>query len=185
MLANDYGINIAPGEPTLHPERDQLFGSMNSYSNVVNTNLSVFNEQLYELTANKFTKLVVSIDSGTRETFHKVKGRDMFYRICENLSRYSSAGAGVIVLKYVFVPGENDKDEDVDGFAKVCAETGCLIGNISYDYNAPLPIPEKTAASMRRLKKNLHKLGILCTSNIVYSQSDYVEELKHQLNFFQ
>ncbi|MCI8649110.1 MAG: radical SAM protein [Anaerotruncus sp.] len=178
MLAEDYGINIAPGEPTVHPEKEQLFGAMDCYSNVVNTNLAVFNEQLFRLTAENFTKLVVSIDSGTPETFEKVKGRDYLGRVCENLKRYSAAGFGVIVLKYVFIPGVNDNEKDVDGFAQICLETGCLIGNISYDYNAPLPIPERTVAMMKRLRDNFQRLHLLCTSNIVYSASDYVKELK-------
>lgn len=181
LLAAEYGINIAPGEPTVHPEREALFSAMDCYSNVVNTNLSVFNEQLYQLMAEKFTKLVVSIDSGTRETFQKVKGRDYLDKVCENLKKYSSAGAGVIVLKYVFIPGVNDSEEDVDGFAKICEETGCLIGNISYDYGSPLPIPEKTVAAMRRFKQNFSERNMLCTSNIVYSSSDYVKELKRSL----
>lgn len=182
LIAEDYGINIAPGEPTVHPEKESLFGSMDCYSNVVNTNLAVYNEQLYRMMEEKFTKLVVSIDSGTRETFRKVKGRDFFEKVCENLKRYSNAGCGVIVLKYVFIPNVNDNDADVDGFAQICFETGCLIGNISYDYGAPLPIPEKTVAAIKRLKNNLRQTGILCTSNIVYSSSEYVKELKKSMD---
>ena len=179
LLADDYGINIAPGEPTVHPERNSLFKVMKScYSSVVNTNLAVFNEELYKLAADNFTKLVVSIDSGTRGTFRKVKGKDYFDKVCENLKHYNDAGNGVIVLKYVFIPGVNDNDEDVDGFAQICLETGCLIGNISYDYGSPLPIPDKTVAAMKRLRDNLKKLNLLCTSNIVYSSSDYVQELE-------
>lgn len=179
LLAEDYGINIAPGEPTVHPERTALFEVMKDcYSSVVNTNLSVFNEELYKLSADNFTKLVVSIDSGTRETFKKVKGKDYFDKICNNLKQYNAAGNGVTVLKYVFIPNVNDSDEDVDGFAKVCLETGCLIGNISYDYGSPLPIPQKTVRAMKRLREKLNELNLLCTSNIIYSASDYVQELK-------
>ncbi len=87
----------------------------------------------------------------------------------------------MIVLKYVFIPGVNDSDADVDGFARICDETGCLIGNISYDYGSPLPIPEQTAAAMRRFRKNMQERNILCTSNIVYSASEYVKELKKSI----
>jgi hypothetical protein len=181
-LANDYGINIAPGEPTVHPDRVEIFSMMDCYSNVINTNLLNFNEQLYEITANKFTKLVVSIDSGTIETFNRVKGLNCLDKVCANLKKYSAAGFGIIVLKYVFIPDVNDSDKDIDGFSKICADTGCLIGNISYDYGSPLPIPSKTVAAMRRLRKNLDHLGILCTSNIVYSASNYVQHLKTALD---
>lgn len=178
MLADDYGINVAPGESTVHPERDNIFNSLDCYSNVVNTNLSVFNEQLYDLMANRFTKIVVSIDSGTRETFKKVKGVDLFDKVCDNLKKFSHAGIGIIVLKYVFIPGVNDNYDDIRGFVDVCENTGCLIGNISYDYNSPLPIPEKTLNAMKEMKKIFLDRNILCTSNIVYSSSDYIDELK-------
>lgn len=178
LLADDYGVNIAPGEPTVHPWKKELFNAMNNcYSCVVNTNLSVFDNQLYDIAANNFTKLVVSIDSGTKETFKRIKGRDVFEKVCNNLKKYSEAGSGVIVLKYIFIPGVNDDDDNVDGFAKICHDTGCLIGNISYDYGSPLPIPEKTIHAMRRLRDKLAELNILCTSNVVYSSSDYVKEL--------
>jgi molybdenum cofactor biosynthesis enzyme MoaA len=177
LLAEDYGINIAPGEPTIHPDRREIFECLQCYSNVINTNLCVFSDQLYEITSKRFAKLVVSIDSGTPETFESVKGVRCLDKVCENLKRYNDAGFGVTVLKYVFIPHVNDRERDVDAFAEICDRTGCLIGNISYDYASPLPIPEKTAGAMRRLRKNLDDLGILCTSNIVYSASDYVKSL--------
>jgi MoaA/NifB/PqqE/SkfB family radical SAM enzyme len=183
FLAEDYGINIAPGKPTIHPDREDIFGCLNCYSNVVNTNLRVFSEELYEIATRRFTKLVVSIDAGTPETFESVKGVRCLDEICENLKKYNGAGFGVTVLKYVFVPGVNDNERDVDAFAEICDRTGCLIGNISYDYGSPLPIPEKTAEAMRRLRKNLDDLDILCTSNVVYSASDYVKSLSQSLVF--
>jgi pyruvate formate-lyase activating enzyme-like uncharacterized protein len=87
-----------------------------------------------------------------------VKGVGCLDNVCENLKKYNN-------------------ERDVDTFAEICDHTGCLIGNISYDYRSPLPIPEKTASAMRRLKENLDALHILCTSNIVYSASDYVKSL--------
>jgi sulfatase maturation enzyme AslB (radical SAM superfamily) len=182
ILAEDYGINIAPGEPTIHPDRKDIFKCLHCYSNVINTNLRVFSKQLYEITSKRFTKLVVSIDSGTPETFESIKGVRCLDRICENLKRYNNAGIGVTVLKYVFIPNVNDNERDVDAFAEICERTDCLIGNISYDYNSPLPIPERTVSAMRRLRKNLDDLNILCTSNIVYSPSDYVKSLSESLN---
>ena len=178
LLADDYGINVAPGEPTVHPEKDSIFDSLDCYSNVINTNLYVYNEKLYKLTADKFTKLVVSIDSGTKETFKKVKGVDAFEQVCNNLKRFSNAGYGIIVLKYVFIPNVNDNEVDIEGFVNVCKNTGCLIGNISYDYGSPLPIPETTLQAMKKTKKELLRNNILCTSNIVYSSSSYIDELK-------
>lgn len=182
ILSDEFGTNIAPGEPTVHPERNEIFDTMDFRSNIVNTNLFVFNDKLYDLMKNKFTKLVVSIDCGTKETFIKVKGRDCFDKVCEHLKKYADAGIGIIMLKYVFVPGANDSFEDVDGFVDIMLKTGCLIANISYDYGSPLPIPEKTAAAMRRLRTRLAENRILCTQNVIYAPSDYVNELKKSVN---
>ena len=67
----------------------------------------------------------VSIDAGTRETFHKIKGVDGFERVCENLQEYHKAGC--VTLKYIFLPGINDKKEDIDGFVDLCIELKCKI----------------------------------------------------------
>ena len=56
-------------------------------------------------------KMVVSIDSGTKETYLKIKGVDCFDKVIENLRKYvlaSDFAKENITLKYIIVDKEND-----------------------------------------------------------------------------
>ena len=55
----------------------------------------------------------VSVDAGTRETYAKVKGKDVFDAVMHNLARYAEHGS--IQLKYVAMV-ENLTEADIDGF---------------------------------------------------------------------
>lgn len=58
----------------------------------------------------------VSVDAGTSKTYAKVKGKDVYASIVDNLIRYSECGD--IQLKYVATT-ENLGDADIDGFLEL------------------------------------------------------------------
>jgi hypothetical protein len=112
MLSDFYSIILSTsGEPTLHPNRKDFFGDFDGYGFVVNTNGSVFDEDLFALMQDKMVRLIVSLDSGTRETFKKIKGVDLFEKVCENLKRYKTAAVGFVMPKYIVIPGINDNEK--------------------------------------------------------------------------
>lgn len=79
------------------------------------SNLFIFDEDIArELHDNPRAKINFSIDAGTAETWHKVKGVNNFYRVLENLNAYLQAAqnADQVILKYIIFPGINDSDED-------------------------------------------------------------------------
>ena len=164
MISDYFSIDFATnGEPTIHPRRKELYGSLNAHIVNVITNAYILDSDLLVLMNNKSIRLLVSIDAGTRKTYAKIKGVDCFEKVCKNLKQYADTNYGVILLKYIFIPGVNDKEEDIDGFTQLCVESGSMLGIVSYDLNAGLPIPKNTIIMMRRLKDNLSQKGILCT----------------------
>ena len=182
MLADYYNIDLlTAGEVTVHPKRKELFAALNTYSNVVSTNSYKFDKDLYQQMNEKPIRLFVSIDAGTRETYKKIKSVDGFDKVRENLKKYADSKCGLVTLKYIFLPGINDKAEEIDGFVQLCEDTNAVTGIISYDFFAELPIPENTLEMMRRLKINLEKRNILCIPFNTSVRGDFNEAVKNVL----
>lgn len=80
------------------------------------TNGSLWSAAFGELIkSGKAGSINISLDSGTRETYIKVKRRDFFERVLENLKRYSEHGIP-IDLKYIMLPDINMNEADFRGF---------------------------------------------------------------------
>ena len=114
------GFHIFPGEIAIHPQCRALLQKVKGYDMTVGTNATVYSESLAEVLSQGRCVINVSLDSGTRETFHKVKGIDAFNSVLENLDRYSKCG--LIILKYVFMQGINDTDSDIEGFFDIACK---------------------------------------------------------------
>ncbi len=63
-----------------------------------------------------------SFDAGTPETYAKIKGVDCFEKMLENIRHYLQAPYFVLNPKYLFQPGINDNERDVENFAQICEE---------------------------------------------------------------
>ncbi|MCL2080214.1 MAG: radical SAM protein [Oscillospiraceae bacterium] len=178
MLSDFFSVVISTsGEPTLHPGREDFFKGFDGYSVVVNSNGSLFDEDLFALMDKEQVFLIVSVDSGTKETFEKAKGVDCFDKVKNNLIRYSAAKVGIVIPKYIVVPDVNDDDENVEGFVKFCNEIGVSSVIIAYDQHGIQPIPPKAANAIRKIKQSLKARKILCSPYTAYETAEYVSEL--------
>jgi wyosine [tRNA(Phe)-imidazoG37] synthetase (radical SAM superfamily) len=113
-------IELASGEISVHPYREEILEAIEDYPVWFYTNASVYNEKIAKILENENSKIMSSVDAGTRKTFYKIKGVDIFDKVCDNLKRYSNHG--FMVLKYIFLPGINDNEVDVNGFFNLCKQ---------------------------------------------------------------
>ncbi|MDR2532915.1 MAG: radical SAM protein [Oscillospiraceae bacterium] len=170
------------GEPFLHPKLSKFVDEFDGYEFCINTNGSIFNEHIFEMMNRKRIFFTVSIDSGTKETFERVKGVNAFEKVKSNLMRYSNAKIGFIALKYTFVPGVNDNEEDIDGFVDFVQETGGIFVILSLDYYSVNKITEYTKSQAKRLKSKLSKINIMITPYTMWETSEYIEAIKELFN---
>ncbi len=106
---------ISTGEITIHPYRERIMDLVEGEHAVFYTNCFKFDERIAKtLHTNPKAQINLSIDSGTPETWKKVKGFNNFDKVTENLVKYynESVRAGQITLKYIILPGINDTLED-------------------------------------------------------------------------
>lgn len=109
---------VASGEVTIHPYKKRMLELMKDKTSKFLTNCFIYDNQIAEiLKSNPHSCINLSIDAGTAETWHKVKGVNNFRNVLENLSKYSNSciSPEQITLKYIILPGINDNKNDYQG----------------------------------------------------------------------
>lgn len=124
---------------------------------------------------------VVSLDAGTPETYHAVKGADMFRTVCVNIKRYIKQGC-LVRLKYVFLP-QNSNKADIDGFINFCLdvkkETGEVLGiALSRDFAAYGDDLGEMLNSIAEMYSRLNSLGFLT----YIMEATFTEEQRCQIS---
>lgn len=124
------------GEISILPERRELFAFLEEFDIVAHmyTNAAIYEDGISRLLKRgSANKVNVSLDSGTKETFEKIKGRDFFEQVVCNIEKYRCFSEN-IELKYIILP-ENANDADIYGFIHICKKMDIKFIQISYDAN--------------------------------------------------
>lgn len=99
------------------------------------SNNIVYMPVIEELLANHKGEFCTALDSGTRETYLKIKQVDKFDKSVENLKRYiEKAGNDSIIVKYIIVNGYNDNLEEFKKFIETMISVNVKIIVIDIDY---------------------------------------------------
>lgn len=167
LLSDILHFDISPGETALNRNKNRYYSLFHyAQSTTVMTNATVYDEALAECMREGTANLCVSVDAGTRETFKKVRGADLFEKQRENLKKYSSIAPGAVDLKYIFIPGYNDNPEDVFGFAELCAEVKPSAAFLTYDiFNPAQTAPPSTVAAAQKMIAALKEKEIMYKIN--------------------
>lgn len=116
-------LHFSDGEICVDPKRDGLYAIADEYYNSwFYSNGSIFSEEIAALMKKKKANIHVALDSGTAQTFKKIKGVDAFEKVCDNLRKYASVDNKRVTLKYIYLPGINSNQTDIDGFVGLCNE---------------------------------------------------------------
>ena len=121
-------IAYACGEITISPYRDRILQlwKENKLKGQILTNAAIYNQDIFDLLATGQISINCSIDAGTRETFEKIKGKDCYYKVLDNLEKYASSG-GKIQLKYILLNGINSNEHDIMGFIQFSKKIGAEV----------------------------------------------------------
>lgn len=171
------------GEPTLLSEFEALVHLIDKggYRQIVHSNAIRFSNTLARCFSGGRIRLQVSLDSGTPETYYKVKGRDIFDRVVANLSAYAAVRGGKenISLKYI-MKDDNCGASDIDGFITLCKKMGITRVTLSPEASEAWnrTISERAIEAGADLINKCHKRGIVST--ILYDL--YGVEYSKQLN---
>ena len=151
LIAPDAEWQISSGEITIHPYKDRILDIVKNRSATFYTNAFLYDEKIgANLKANPNSKINLSIDAGTAETWRKIKGFDNFKDVMGNLEKYqkSSSRAGQIVLKYIVLPDINTGQEDYTQVIKIMNALGVKHMSLAYDVIANPNISMETSEKL-------------------------------------
>ena len=120
LFKNDGLVIFQGGEPTLMNDFDELTDLfIRQNANIkVNTSGIKFSKSLYNALEKGNVQVCISLDSGNKETYAKIKYVDKFDIVCENIKKYSKAAENSekseVLIKYLLIPGYNDNLKDID-----------------------------------------------------------------------
>ena len=130
LLDKNLMISLVGGEPTLLKEFSDIlkFVTKNKYGISILSNGILHDKNIVKaLEPSSNSYLIVSLDSGTKETFKKIKGVDKFNDVIENLKKYIKEAKNAknkIASKYIILEGVNDNKEEIDKWIEVCSSIG-------------------------------------------------------------
>jgi len=168
---------ISSGEITIHPYKDRIFNLVKDNNACFFTNAFIFDEQIANnLSVNPHSKINLSIDSGTAQTWHKVKGVNNFETVLTNLIKYSncSSRAGQITLKYIVLPGINDTVDDYNSLVEIMKILNC--NHLSISRNTTFKYTLNESDSKKLINSAAHLVAVLQKNNITFDMFPYTSQ---------
>ena len=121
------------GEPTIYKEFEDVVNYLRNseYYQTINSSGLKFSPAIFNGLSKKVLNLQISVDSGTKDTYAKVKGQDGFERVWENIKRYCEFPEHVRIKYIIFAP--NNSEEEVRAFIDQCIRSNVKFIEISLE----------------------------------------------------
>ena len=140
ILSKTAYVYMSGGETTISPEFEDLLSLLLSYLDsrieIISSGIKYCKSIEDGFIMNKLNMLL-SLDSGTRETYKKIKQVDCFDVVIENLKNYIKASDNVknnVILKYIIVDDYNDNKEEIKSFIEIATSLGIKNVRLDIDY---------------------------------------------------
>ena len=167
--SKDFTVTFSNGEFCANKYHDEIVDVLlqNEWRIELVSNFSIYREKLAQLMeTGRIYRVITSIDSGTRETFKRIKGNDRFDVVIENLRKYPIHKTKMC-LKYIILEGINDNEADINGFIQIAKDINANIWLSADKKTSGKPMIENT--HLRELIINFvhkgKKEGILITAD--------------------
>lgn len=175
VLDADCLFSWGGGEPSLLRDFEESSAWIRGHGwwQYIHTNCLRFSPAIAELLRLGRGVINVSLDSGSPEVYHRVKGVPRFEQVCEHVKNYMAAALHKddIRLKYIIFEANNSPAE-VEKFFAVCTRLGIMAVEYSLDFrelNGAGP-SEKTLLCAAFFQARARALGIGCVPFFVPPQ---------------
>jgi sulfatase maturation enzyme AslB (radical SAM superfamily) len=120
-MAPDSTAWLTGGEPTLFVDFDELMEALMAHGvrTTVGTNCARISDKISRGLRSDLVEVLCSVDSGTREKFREIKGKDEYDRIWATLAHYAACNGSNVIAKYI-VMDENASEIEARAFVDQC-----------------------------------------------------------------
>jgi uncharacterized Fe-S cluster-containing radical SAM superfamily protein len=154
-------VQISCGEPAIHPKLGLMLDAFPDNHFQFLSNGTVYGERFAEKLRSGKGTMEISVDAGTKETYAKLKGADLYDRLLHNCRNYAEAGD--VRLKYIFYNEMNNGARDAEGFADFCGKVRPKSVNlVNAWFDCEKPLSEATQRALRIMEDGLCEAGIVC-----------------------
>lgn len=131
MINEDCLFNWGGGEPVICSEFETIarFLFKNNFRQAINSSGIEFSETISDGLKAGLMSIQISPDSGTEETYAKIKRQNNFNKVWENIAKYAQY-SNALFVKYIFF-SMSANENDVRKFIEKCVE--CGVKNIVID----------------------------------------------------
>ncbi|MCD7779148.1 MAG: radical SAM protein [Candidatus Gastranaerophilales bacterium] len=140
ILSKNAMVYMSGGEITISPEFEDLLSLLLNYLNsqieILTSGIKYCKSIENAFVQNK-CRLLISLDSSSRETYKTIKQVDCFDKVVDNLKNYIAASDNArnnITLKYILVDGVNDNITELSNFVKLVKELDIKNIRLDFDY---------------------------------------------------
>lgn len=168
LLTDDLHISVSGGECTEYPDNEfeniadfvlKKRCKMSVYSSGIN-----YSQTLAKCLHEGLCDLVISVDSGTKEIYEKIKRVKHFTDVWRNIKKYAEKAVsdggiyGRMTVKYVIVPGINNTQKAFYDFIKQCRKAKIKHIRIAVEYNwwnenKDNPMPARLISLVKYIQK--------------------------------
>ncbi len=134
-------IEFGGGEPTLNTEFEGLVNLFldNSFPLLkIHTSGIKYSPAIERCLSEGKGDVIISVDSGSREIYEKIKRVHSFDIVWDNLRRYAAAqkhSYRQVKAKYIFLPGINTTEKEVDNFLSNVVDVGIKSVRFDIEYS--------------------------------------------------
>jgi len=167
---------MSGGEITISPEFEELLSILLDY---VNSRIEIISSGIKYCKSieDGFSKdklsMLISLDSGTKETYKKIKNVDCFDSVVSNIKRYidvSDNAKQFITLKYIIVDGVNDNINEISEFFNIVSILGVKtvrldVDSLKYNLNKKIKVPSYYAELYKFFETKANELNIMLFSS--------------------
>jgi len=130
ILSNARGeVSFGGGEVTLLKEFDEvlnIFIEQDFKKIIIHSSAIKYSKAIEKGLEKGVVRLIVSVDSGSKELHRKIKQVNSYDKVWANLKEYAKhqKSAGQVQTKYIVVPGLNDNMEEIELWLNKSKENG-------------------------------------------------------------
>jgi len=164
-ITKDTLIMSGGSEITVSPYKQEYFNFIRRnqcYTKFLTSGV-LFSEDIANLLKNDArNSLCVSLDSGTREIYERIKRVDAFDAVVANLTKYRIFSSN-ITLKYIIIEDINDNENEIDSFFEIAKSIANNL-MITVEYSCPDSGSDKILALIEYFFNKAHETGIFAHS---------------------